>query len=203
MAADLLADYIGRKIPEFKHIHSVLAEPEEINAYPCAVISASQSSLAFHPEQERSELETGDDSEVVCVGNWTGTFEVRIHETTPAGRDALEARVTELFLEREGAPGTLVLESPPLVVQGVGTLYRAPIAYDIVESEWREELAFSKKRFAFIDVEVVLPALMHRQDRPRIQQLILAVSNDLDAVITDPSVTQYEVSEDGDLTQVP
>lgn len=193
VAAAVLAAHIKERIPVLQHVHSVWAEPEEANAYPCAVIVLRRS--AYEPNQAGEVLDR-DDGVVVTLGRWSATFELRLYATTPTQRGDLEQAVIDLFMEAEGLPGVIPLPLPNLFVSGAPTVYQPVVAFDITSAEWREEMAFAKKRFSFIDVDASLPVLALR-NAPNIEQLVSALASQPAESPATMASEEVEIDEDG------
>jgi hypothetical protein len=75
------------------------------------------------------------------------------------------------------------------------------ISFSLEEESWTEELAFSKKRDSFLNLNAWYPVLVNRSSTYTIDQLVLAFTEDL--TTTDPTqiaVEEVQVNDDGSLT---
>jgi hypothetical protein len=129
------------------------------------------------------------------VGEFLGTFEIRLYATSPAKREELEQDVIDLFMSSAHRPGIILGQTGNLTIQGAATLYSAPIAFSLEETEWREEFAWENRRFSFLDVRVEFPALV-LQDAYTIKSLRTAITQDLGSDVPDEVV---EVQDDGSI----
>jgi hypothetical protein len=174
------------------HVEVAVGDPDNEQDYPGASIHPEH--FRFEPELGYEEVE--DDSldasgQVVhCVGNWVGSVEIRISALDRPQREAIEAAVEALFNSQEGRRGTIVLSTPPLTINGTITTVEAPVAFVMSDSGWREEFAFTKKRWLFLDVDVEFQALVVRNDTWTIDdyQIVLQCIDEMQLVVNDETV---------------
>lgn len=171
-------------------------DQEPIATYPA--IRVLTRAIEFTPWQEES---VGDDAdpalaarELSRVGDFEGRLEIRVFHTHPVRREALEQVILDLLTGTEGAPGNFVVQTAPLSLRGVQTLYTATVSCFLDEGTWEEEFVFEKKRMSFLEVDFAYPALALR-DAPVINEIRLALEVPMGAV---EEVTS--IDEDGNLT---
>lgn len=199
-AAEALATYLKDKIPQFKgNISSQWADEEEIAVFPSLRILPQK--MSFSPFQDDELDDTADNRLVLSVGDFEGDFELRLFARSQPEREDLEQRVLDAFMLREGAPGVLTTVTEPVTLNVLGegeeyTLYQAPVTFTLDNDEWEEEKVFSKKRFTYMSVYGLFPALVSRAVKD-IDYLHLGIAEDLNATAPTEDVT---VNEDGTFT---
>lgn len=153
--------------------------------------------MEFEPFQE--DYLWGEDTtrELVEVGALSGTWELRLLAKSIPERETIEDLVMNVFMQRPGAPGTLVVSLASLVVRGVTTGYSAPITFTLDSEAFREEFAFSNKRWSYLDLAVSIPLLVLRDAVYDMDSLRLAFTEDLDS--SSPDTDEVEVEDDGGL----
>jgi hypothetical protein len=200
-AAKALASAIGSNIAALDGNYDAGSDDEEVQAtYPA--LRVIPKAMTFTPFQEN---ETGNDDgadvtdhTVACVGDFEGVAEVRIYSESKSKREFLEQTILDLFLRTtEGAPGMLTATTPALVLRGRQTLYEATVSAFLDEEDWQEEMVFAKKRYSFIQVQFVYPAMVLRSAYT-IDDLQLAIAYELDATASEETVS---IDEDGVLSQ--
>lgn len=167
--------------------------PEKIATYPSVVIIPQF--INFSPDQAEDVwwAIVDDGKSLQEVGSFEGLFEIQLYCNSAPQREEFEERIFQKFLSTPGAPGTLFSTTPNLTVNGLVTLYPAPIFYRLDSEEWREEFAYESRRFSFLDVLVSFPALTVR-DAYTINSLRVAITENLEG---ETPREVYEVQEDG------
>lgn len=198
--AQAIADKLAAAISDFASGGGVrpASADYEVDAKDPALVIVPRS-LTFTPWQDSEVLDCDDPAAVnnslVHVGDFEGTFEFRLYTGTQYDRGELEQKILDQFMADQ--PGQTVALSSPVVLGGVTTLYPALIVARLEDEEWREELAFAKKRYAFLDASVSFPALSMRTVAT-IEEIELAIARDIDAV--DPEA-YFAIDADGSLTE--
>lgn len=169
---------------------------EEVTAeYPALRVIPRR--FVFEPFQDE-EIGADNDADAAYLiqrGDFEGQVEVRIYALDQYERGELEEAVMQWLLGEDDAPGARVLTTANLTLGGVATLYAAPLTVDLDEEDWREEMAFDKKRMSFLTLQVAYPALVARS-APLINTLYLAIAHDLsDAAPAE----EKRIDENGDL----
>lgn len=198
ITAQVLASYLSANIPDLAgKVHTVAPGPEEKATFPCAtVLATGVMEFEAHNETDVWWDAVVDSGKVLEeVGEFLGTFEIRLYATSPAKREELEQDVIDLFMASPHRPGIIMQSTGNLTVMGAATLYSAPIAFSLDETEWREEFAWENRRFSFLDVRVEFPALV-LQDAYTINSLRTAITQDLGSDVPDEVV---EVQDDGSI----
>ena len=99
----------------------------------------------------------------------------------------------------------LVLVCPAVTIAGQVSpptelsTYDAPVAFTLDESEWQDEKVFDKRRYTYLTLDLVLPALV-MQSVATINEYVLAITSDLASDVPDEEVS---ISEDGDIGPPP
>jgi hypothetical protein len=168
--------------------------PEKTVTYPSVVIIPQ--AFTFEPETAEDvwwDAVTDDGKVLQEVGTFDGLLEIQLYTNSAPQREQFEEAILQAFLSTPGAPGTICLNTPTLTVNGLVSLYSAPILYRLDDEDWREEFAFESRRFSFLDVVVSFPALTVR-DAYTLDSLRVAITENLDG---ETPREVYEVQEDG------
>lgn len=204
--SETFASWLAGKVPALAgKIHAVQSGPNELSVWPCAALVANV--LTYDPfqadevwAQDPDAFPFTDDGKVVLnVGDFTGSYELRVYAKSVGERETLEEQVLQALLSEEGRSGIVALQTPAVTVGGFTTLYQAPCAFMLERELWQEEFAFENRRFSFIDLEVAFPALIAREAY-QINQLCLAINSDL---ASDVPEENFIVNADGTTTEVP
>lgn len=162
---------------------------------------------------EEDEIWTTDDTDpdnpntrAVQVGDLSGQIEIILGATNEPFRERMEDRILHALLKETsqegfGRPGVLVLQLDNFTVGGIANMADVPVGYVLQTETWQEEMVFEKKRYSTLTLDIDMPALVVRQGMYDIDELVLAITDDLTS--TDPALSdiQVAVSEDGDLTE--
>jgi len=198
-ALNELAQCIAERIPALKgRICAGPAESPHRLQFPSLVIDPVR--FRYFPDQaaEPTELSepapTGIPPKTVLlnVGRHEGTVQLRLGAGTKRLRAELEQKILNLFLEREGAPGVLVMTVPQC--------HNALIAWELDTDEWENEKAFDKKWYSVLTVAAQIPALVTRGSVHTIEEIRLTLTEDLQAPISDVPASAQEtvtISTDG------
>lgn len=139
-------------------------DEEEVASYPAIRVLTRR--VEFMPWQEEGiELEDNPsltDHSLARVGDFEGRLEIRVYHTYPTRREALEEQIMYLLTSQEGAPGTLVAQTDPVIINGISTLYPATVSCFLDNAEWTEEFVFEKKRMSFLELDFSYEALALR-----------------------------------------
>lgn len=198
IVANALANHLASNIAGLSgKVTAVAAGPDEnLNCLAVKIIPDRFDFDPSNPDDIYWDENTDDGKVVTDVGSWVGNFTLELYATSPAEREEYEQAIIDLFTSTEWAPGTLFIDTPALTIMGYISLHQAQIKFRLEDETWVDEMAFESKRYSFLDVYVDYPALVTR-NAATIEDLQLAFSSDLDAVIT----TMADV-DDGDQVQV-
>lgn len=181
---------IMQAIPELTDMICVgQADPSHALALPHLTIDPVR--WEFMPYQAEEKSSPGFDKVVVDVGTHEGIVQLTIGAENLGQRAIIEAKLLDLFLRQELAPGVLVT-----VVQSCPELGEWEAAWELDEDEWQDQSAFDGKFYSRISVNGVIPALTIRQGFPMEN---LQVQTELDEQFTET----VRVNEDGTITPVP
>lgn len=162
-----LSKYIQAQVPELKDvICTVIGAPGHQLAYPSLAITPVI--FTYEPNQAVETYATYPDKVTMAVGNYRGILQLRLTTETEYQRYAIEEKLTQLFLSREGGPGVLVGEIASCAELGEFT---ADFEFDSVD--WINDEAMKNKYVSLIVVTSVIPALTVRRDAHVIDQLLV------------------------------
>lgn len=170
-ASPALSTFVGGQ----NGIFANALDSEDPAVYPSVSLIVRQ----FQLETFFGDGDTIDDSdparELVSIGEFTGTIEMRAVGDSAPMRERLTQLITDLMLSSPQAPGVLLGVVPNVVVSGIQTGYNAPAAFEWDSGEWNDELVFANRRYEFSKVSVSFPALIYR-DAVTIDHYILALT---------------------------
>lgn len=173
------------------HVSAPQADYEDAIAYPHIVVVPQK--LDFNVWQEDEVDESVAGQLLIHLGDFEGSVEIRCGALTPFEREGLEEKVWAVFMERELAPGVLVLTAPPISVSGIQYALEPVIAFALADDSWNEEMVFDAPRYSYLTLDAAFPALASR-GAYTIDRLILAFTTDLDSNTPDES---RQVAGDG------
>lgn len=160
-ALDKLRSTIEAAIPSLSgKVRSLSADAVQVEPFPGIALVPQTFTAEWYTEMEVAQPTAS--TQLVQQGEGTLRVEVRIGAKHPAAREALQDSFTNLFQTSATAPGSLLLSTAALTLQGVATGYAAPFSCDLVSWEWNEERVFDVARFAFIEMDMSLPILYLR-----------------------------------------
>ena len=194
-----LALQIEAAIPDLRDQTRVMqVPPDQSWAAPCLAIIPPEKH-AFYRQQESEHDKPTPSSLVVEVGWWTGTAQLRLAHATPAQRNEFEEKITQLFWQRENAGGVLL--SPVTACRDYG---RFTASWELEDSGWDDEFAFSSQHWSVSELSVTIPALVTRQGVYAIDDLRLGLTQDFTTPATsaafDAMPGHVRVNEDGTIT---
>lgn len=188
------------------NVQVLQAEHDHPAAYPA--LSIVPRGRKFRPQQDDIKDSSAATTYLASSGFYEAIFELRIHAATPYERELWEEKVQAAFFASEFTSGTLVVSVANVVAGGVTSTFTANIPVRWRDGEWREELAFSARRYTFVEVDVAVPVLATRA-APTIQTLNLDLAQDspdmrpvdtgADAV-QDMATQQVTINQDGSIS---
>jgi hypothetical protein len=200
-AFNTLQAAIEAHIPELRdHVEVVQAPPDQGLSFPSLAIVTGK--LRHYFAQEGVVAQPTNHSAVVCVGAWQGTVQLRLACATPGARYELEERLTGpegLFFRVEDQPGLLLTQ-----VTACPQLGNILASWDLDDSAWDEEYAFSSQEWAVLNLQATIPALALRDGVYTIKELRFGVTNDFSTPETSAAFDRLpltvRVNEDGTIT---
>jgi hypothetical protein len=200
IASKTFATWLEGKVPELVgKIHTVAEGPTEAAGWPCvALVPNILTFEPFHSSPVVWAAAVDDGKALLNVGEFTGSYELRIYAKNVSEREALEDKVLHAIMAEPMRRGVVSLQTPALTVNALVTLYQAPVAFMLDQIEWNEEFAYENRRFSFIDLDVEFPALVV-QDVYTINQLVIAINENLSSDVPDE---QFSIDEDGITTEI-
>ena len=196
-ALDKLRQAIEAAIPDLAgKVRALSADAVVAEPFPGLALVPQRFTAEWYPEMEVSQPSAS--TQLVQQGEGVLRVEVRIGAKHPAQRELLQDAFTALFQADADAPGSLLLSTAPLTLQGYATGYAAPFSCDIVNWEWNEERVFDVARFTFMEIDIALPILYLRGATPgtevyTIQAIQFAMTRDL---TTTPNATASNLTID-------
>jgi hypothetical protein len=196
---------------------SVLQQaPDKVADYP-AVVVMPMGRFKVIGLQDDEALDAdgdpimGDDTRALMhVGEIRGSVRIWLASRTPAQREVLEDAILSVFTDDGMAAGRCLATLADLTVGGIATGYDTPIAFLVDSLEFHEEMVFSEKRWVFTEVDVDLPILALRRSAALVEQLVLALTSDLETDVSEPgdlatlaNLEQHTVAADGVLGTYP
>lgn len=134
---------------------------------------------AFQDEEVDTSI---SDRNLVCVGAFEGTVELRVAALSKKEREDIQDQVWNALNQDEYRIGVLLATTPAVKVGGTQFVYQATVACVLPDGdgteEWREEAVFESSRYSYIVLEVSYPALVNRQAY-NMNQLSVAFTEDL------------------------
>ncbi len=205
--ADALASYISAQVPAFAGaVFPIFADEEELAHFPSVALVPQR--LVFNPWQQDELNDTTDDTLVQSFGDFEGELEMRVYAKSAEEREQLGQAIFDLFFIDELRPGILTLSTGSLALPVLGASpprtfsFSALASFTIEEDAWREEMVFSKKRFDFITLGVVVPQVVARQVE-EIDTLTVAIAIERDLTEANPEYVEIAVDENGNITKYP
>lgn len=200
-AFNALAAAIEAHAPELRnHVEVVQVPPDHKLSFPSLAIVPGK--LSHHFAQEGVVAQPTNHSAVVCVGSWEGSLQLRLACATPASRFRLEEALTGtegLFFREEDRPGILLTQ-----VTACPQLGNILAAWDLDDSSWDEEYAFSSQEWSVINLRTVIPALALRDGVYTVNELRFGVTKDFSTPETSAAFDAMpgivRVNEDGTIT---
>ena len=205
--AEALADALRLAAPGVTVV-VMQAERDMPTQYPAIAVLPRKFTPVLSQDVERASVD--DATLLVECGAEDGTIELRACAEYPPQREAVEALVRDAFFQAEQRPGAAYLTVEGVQAMGVQTAYDAPVAVRWGQADWTEELAFSQKRFSFVEVQARLPIFaIRRAPTANTVQAGSAVNVGLDPIteddspLTDSPPADYDyiaIDEDGAIT---
>jgi len=185
--------------PDIHQVQVLAADPETVACYPNLTI-LPVGNFEFEPF-DVDEISSTSDTVTLQIGDFRGRVEIRLAAKSTAEREKLEERIIYEFIKDFYRRGVLVVEVGGFTIGGKIFIGTVPCSFTLEADSWSEEFAFDKKRFAFMDVECTLPALITVRNVYDIDQLVLALTEDLESA--NPAYDQVEVLDTGSLDSYP
>lgn len=152
-------------------------------------------SFTFEPLQEYAVFRNTRESVTYCVGHWRGVVQLRITTATLAERYAIEEAVSQVFMQRAGAPGVLVVD----VLAGADDVMACAFEFD--GADWVEAFGLDQAYGATIALDAIVPALTCRSPEYAIRQIRLGMSGEMQDSITIEDIDDGSTVEVVDVEQ--
>ncbi len=183
-AAKALADHLSHVVPALAgKTSAVQAAPDGISSYPTLAVLPE----AFRADWHSSIAELldaagepiGDDAAPeVEVGHLAGGMQLWLAARYSAEREDLEGAVLHAFAADDAVPGRILL-SCNTGLTSAAVEHEQPVGFLLGRAEWREEFAFSERRWAILSVEVDLPIRVSLASAPVVRQYLLDLETDI------------------------
>jgi hypothetical protein len=180
-------------------IKVVQVPPDQKLKFPSLAIVPAR--FRFEPNQERVHAEPTAETAVINVGRWVCTMQFRLGCATFNDRYVLEEKLSSLFMAREDAPGVMLTQ---VVEPALGDF---TAAWELDDSEWEDEMAFSSQNWAMLVFTGVIPVLVTRPGIYPIDTLRVGFTHDFETAFADNFTTHgnlkvVQVAADGTITTV-
>ena len=188
------------------HVEIVQVPPEQKLTFPSLALVGSKYRYTPFQEAEATDdagdtVEPDEQSLVVSLGCWETTVQMRLACATLADRYALEESLTELWMQREGAPGVLCT-----TVTACPLLGNILASWTLDDSDWADDMAFSSQHWAVAEVSGVIPVLVTRRGVYSLDERRLGLTNDFTIPETsagfDTVVPVVKINENGTVTRL-
>lgn len=190
-AAAALAAAIEAKVPALANRVAVVdTPPTTASEYPSGAVLVDRFTFEAMTDEELDDeagdpIMSGHDA-LVEAGALRGSMRIWLAGRLPAQREDLEERVLRMFAGDELAVGRLLVPLPNVRVGDFASGLTWHLAFFVEETEWRDELVFSERHWAYLTVEVDLPVLVLREHVPVVQQLLILATGDLSVTVDSP-----------------
>ena len=196
-----LAAEIDASVPDLKSKTEIHQVPPDYKAGWPRVAVIAGGAMRYEPRQEYVKTRVSDSAIVVNVGSWITTAQIRLGCATPAERFALEEKLTEMFWRVENQPGLLLT-----TVTACPHLGDILASWDIGDTDWADEFAFSSQYWTVLSLDAVIPALVTREGVYSLNELRLGVTDDFSLPETsaafDTLTQKVTVNQDGTVTPI-
>lgn len=179
----------------------IVQTPPDVKA-PLPSLAIVPGRFRFEGTQEREQAEITPEVTAICCGRWLAPVQLRVAAATQAEQYKLEQDISDLFMQRENAAGSLITR----VAQSERGAFTA--AWELVDDEWSAEAAFSTLFWDVLTIEATIPVLVRRPGVYTIEQLRVGLTQDFDmaftadAFITQPGLAVFQVNGDGSISRV-
>lgn len=175
---------------------SVLQQlPDQLAEYPkVAILPERFKYQAWYEgaiEDDAGEVVTVDGDPLMRVASFDGTIRLWVGSNYAAQREQVEDAILRSFHLISGAPGRIDVTIDDIEIGGVATGYDAPISFTLgPDTEWREELVFSERRWSYLMVGLSFPLYVTRSDAALVQSLWVAITGDTETTIPDGTTAE-------------
>lgn len=194
-ALQRLADQIQACVPELRgKVCGGAAEAPHTLSFPNLAIFGVR--FRYFPDQAALHCESGPSRATMNVGRVEGTVQLRLGAQTSSRRYELEQKLMENVFWAD-------IERPGVVVFKLPEHHDAVIAFELDTDEWIDEKAFEKKWYSLMTVALQLPALVTKGSIYSLEEVRLALTEDLTTPIVSVPADEIEavsISESGDIT---
>ena len=194
-AAEILGAAIEIAVPDLSgNVCALQDDSGHKRKFPSlAIVSVSHK---ITPEQSGEVWKSkGQMNAVLNVGRIDALYQLRLGAASEAQRTVLEDQVTALFFSQEGRPGVLVAE--------LADCDDAIVGYELDQSEWRNETAFTDKWFSIITLNTVTPILVERSNIPTWNEIRMCLAAEVSVPFDeiDTSIAEcVAIDENGNVT---
>lgn len=223
-AVEALATAIAAGIPALsltdgpmtKNVFTRVSDDDKYETYPSMYVLPGRGT--FTPFPDGNEVWSDNQGNVMWeVGSFEGVCEIRAAHVTPSQREVLEQLILDQFFCQEAlnfAPGLdrddmssgiIIASIPNLVCRGIVTDHTAHVSLLLDSEEWREEFAWGKRRYSFMECTMTWSAYRLVKAIPTIEELPLDLGavdpNDpIDGSVVPDNTEEVFVQEDGSAT---
>jgi hypothetical protein len=214
-ALTAVGEAIKAAAPSLAQVRVASAPPDEASQYPAVALVPEKFTIDTSPDDDIYEAD-GDvvspgGRQLVSVGALRGTCRLFLAARLEGQRETAQDEVLGAFFQDDCRPSGIKVDLPNVEVGGVPTGVTWPVAVFLDDEEWRDELVFSERRWAFLRLSVDVPLLVLR-NAPIVQTMVLALTQNLSLTVDDPTdltsavlapLEQHKVASDGALSTYP
>lgn len=197
---------------------AIQQSPQKIAEYPTAAVLPGRFTFDFSSALEdvlddNGEAVTdGDGNPLVQAGTLEGAMQIWLAAEYPTQREDIQGRILSAFVE-PGRLGAITL-TIDVAMYAPDMGITADVGVYLDGEEWREEMVFSERRWAILDLTVSIPITiaLDAADYPVVTALQIAITEDLDdvsdaatpedALDALDAVETYQVAADGSYSEV-
>ncbi|MCG8423694.1 MAG: hypothetical protein MJE77_37830 [Proteobacteria bacterium] len=214
-AATAFAAFVETAAPELAgNVTPIQAPPQTPATYPTAAVLPGRFTVEW-ASSHNDVLDTngeavtdGSGNALVNVGRLAGTLQLWIAAEYPTHREDIEGKLLAAFVGVEDVGAVTITVDSALYAPDTGRTSDATVYLN--GEEWREEMVFSERRWAILDLDVEIP--LDKIQAPIVDTLELVVTEDLtdvsgeatpeDALNVLEGEETFTVAQNGSYTEV-
>lgn len=216
LALEQVAESLRAACPSLASVRVGSSPPDVPSEYPAIALVPDRFTIDPAPDDE--VLESDGVHQVApaglaltSVGALRGTCRLFLAARLDAQRETLQDQTLLAFFQDDLANGRLMATLRNVEVGGIATGVDWNVAVFVADEEWRDEMAFSERRWAYLKLEVDVPLLVLRSS-PLVTTMVALLTRDLDTTVDDPTdlaapglapLDSLAVASDGSLTSFP
>jgi hypothetical protein len=219
LALEQVAASLRAACPSLASARVESAPPDTASEYPAIALVPDR--FVVDPGSDDEILEEDGVHQVApggrplaSVGALRGSCRLFVAARLPAQRGVLEDQLTTAFFQDDTAPSRLMATLSNVEVGGIATGVDWNVAVFVADDEWRDEMAFSERRWAYRKLDVDVPILVLRSavTQALVTQMVATLTADLETTVDDPTdltnpglapLAQRAIAADGSISLYP